>query len=95
MGCKSMLVGRLMGVGMRRLHGVQDTLGPWVLRSVLPGSYYKEEMDASMVYGSSMLILQDENGGAWLRSCEERLHAWRSRQRVPFLTSDESLDRRT
>lgn len=29
---------RLMGVGMRRLHDVQDTLALWVLRSVLRGS---------------------------------------------------------
>ena len=62
MGCKSMLVGRLMGVGMRRLHGVQGTLGLWALRSVLLGSCYKEEMETWVVYGSSMSILQDENG---------------------------------
>lgn len=61
MGCKSMRVGLSMGVGTRRLHGVEGISGLWASRWVLLGSCYEKEMDASMVYSSSMSILRDEN----------------------------------
>lgn len=64
MGCRSTLARLSMGVETRRLQGVEGTLGLWALRWALLDSCCEEKVETIMVYGSSMSILQDENGAS-------------------------------
>lgn len=62
MDCRSMLAVRLVGVGMRRLRGVGGTWEPWALLWVSLGSCSDEEVETTMIYGSSLSILARKMG---------------------------------